>query len=130
MKPDFWQDDKIGSLSSNAKLLAISLLNFADDEGRFQATSARLKVFTFPYEKFEHSEVVKLIEELRAIGYLIQGECDTYQIKNFLRHQVIDRPRRSHIPPIEDQSSNGRRILDGERKGKEGKGKSLLQQSR
>lgn len=145
VKPEFWQDDRIGTLSHGARLLALSVLNFADDKGRFKATVLRLKVFTFPYdESIRPEEVGKFLKELIGIRYLIEysvnGET-AYQIRSFLKHQQIQHPTKSRLPSparihvnedsmnvhgaLTDNSMEDQGSGKGKDQGKERKGKEL-----
>jgi hypothetical protein len=47
IKPEFWEDDVIGSLSRDARLLFIATLNLADDEGLLRWSAAYLKASAF-----------------------------------------------------------------------------------
>ncbi len=38
IKPEFWSDEKLATVSEATLLVAIGLLNLADDEGYFNAT--------------------------------------------------------------------------------------------
>ena len=125
IKPDFWSDEKTGQLSDRAKLLFIGMWNFADDEGRIRYHALYLRSCVFPYSDITHEEIKNYMNELEAIGlvipYQINGQVYA-EIKNFKKHQVIDRPQQSKIPPPgessqinteqkNEQSANGRRIV-------------------
>ncbi|GAB0505006.1 hypothetical protein KU15F69_18860 [Escherichia coli] len=48
IKPEFWTDEDMAELSEPACLLAIGLLNYADDEGYFNANPKLIKAAVFP----------------------------------------------------------------------------------
>jgi len=95
--PEFWSDEEIGKWSHSARLFYIALWNFADDEGRFKAHAALLKSQIFPYDLKTDIEALK-----RELNYKIQWyEAKGLQygfIRNFLKHQRIDRPTGSKLP--------------------------------
>ena len=43
IKPEFWQDEDLATLSEPALILAAGLLNHADDEGYFRAHPGLIK---------------------------------------------------------------------------------------
>lgn len=95
--PEFWSDEEIGKWSFPARLFYIGLWNFADDDGRFKAADLLLKAQIFPYDKLIN--IGKLKKEL---NHKIQWyEVDNLQygfIRNFLKHQRIERPTLSKLP--------------------------------
>lgn len=115
--PEFWSDEEIGEWSFAARLFYIGLWNFADDEGRFKAHNQLLKSQIFPYDKKFPIEKVK-----KELGNKIQwysGGEDNSQygyIRNFLKHQKIDRPYPSKLPAppkveIDEHSTNNRESI-------------------
>lgn len=98
IKPEFWKHFRMSKLSAEARLLAIGLLNFADDEGYFQAHPALIRGELMPFaEKTSH--IPKLLTDLEGIGYLRLYQSDKGEpmghIVNFLVHQRINRPTQS-----------------------------------
>lgn len=102
IKPEFWQNEQLAGLSEHARLLAIALLNHADDEGYFLANQALVRAACFPFE--EHSKkVLGSIQELSSIGYIEVRECSGKAIGficKFLIHQRIDKPQKSKLVDI------------------------------
>ena len=135
IKPDFWLDEDLASLSAEANLLAIGLLNQSDDEGYFKANPMLLKAAIFPLR--ETSVTIHcLLSELSRIGYLELFEgSDGKQyglVKNFLKHQKINRPTASKYKALREfteESVSAHQNVSGERKGKEGKGKDIADKS-
>lgn len=129
IKPEFFTDEKLGECSTSARLLFVGTFCVADDQGNLERSSQQLKNQIFPQDSFS---VEPLIQELLAQELLVEYEEDGKRflhIKNFLRHQKIDRPSKPRLPLYEDSkriredSTSARRVLDAEGKGKEGKGK-------
>lgn len=139
IKPEFWRDEDLSSISAEAALLAIGLLNYADDEGYFSANKKLIECDVFPLRDLS-STIPVLLQELSSIGYirLFDGSDNKQygQVVNFVKHQVISKPRPSKIKGLDafhDHSGNGTGTLQEdsgngtgaflvgkERKGKEG----------
>jgi len=99
IKPEFWSDSKTGTLSGNATKLLIGMLNFSDDYGVIEYDIPMLKVKIFPYEKSTSTKCVSkpLIDELLPKGLVVLFKWDNdtkpyLLIRNFNRHQKVDRP--------------------------------------
>jgi len=135
IKPEFWSSEDMAGLCPNTKLLAIALLNYADDEGYFKSHPALIKSFAFPFQDAS-TNVPAMLESLREIGYLDIRICDEGKqyahIINFNKHQRVDKPKASEIAPLsifqDDSTKAPRHVHVGrEGKGKEGKGKEGAQ---
>lgn len=105
IKPEFWEDDVIGSLSRDARLLFIATLNLADDEGLLRWSAAYLKASAFMYDDdISIKAVEKLMAELIAPGLLFEYRAGKSQqpfayVVNFHKHQRINRPTPSKFVP-------------------------------
>lgn len=108
LKPEFWEDYKFAECSSNARLLFLAMLNFADDEGFLEHNCRWLKVKCLPYDSVK---IDPLLDELLKIDR-IESNNGVIWIKNFLKHQRIDRPNRSSLSQIFNDSMNDRRMID------------------
>ena len=93
IKPEFWADAKVGRLSFGARLLFISMWNFADDYGTISASPRKLLG-----EAFENDEAVTIenvrewLVEIEAQGQIRKYtacEKDWYEIAKFKDHQRI-----------------------------------------
>ncbi|CVF18734.1 Primosomal protein I [Serratia marcescens] len=104
IKPEFWTDEDMAEVSEAACLLAIGLLNYADDEGYFNANPKLIKAAVFPIREPSVSIPV-MLRELSNHGYLSMFyTSDNRQfglIKNFAKHQVVNKPRPSKIKEME-----------------------------
>ena len=127
VKPEFWTDEDLSSISETAQLMAIGLLNLADDEGYFKSNPKLIKAALFPLRDTSMS-IHGAISELSSVGYItcfsgLDGK-DYARVTNFTSHQKINRPSPSKIKGLidfsEDSVSNHGVITGGkERKGKE-----------
>jgi hypothetical protein len=105
IKPDYWTHRMHRRISEAASLLGAALLNLADDEGRFEADGYAIACALFPKRPLS-KPVDECLAELAAVGYLViysarlEGEdIRLAQIVNFKRHQCINKPRKSTLPP-------------------------------
>lgn len=107
IKVDFWADEKIGKLSHVARLLFVGSWNFADDSGVCRGNPAYLRNNIFPYDSVTLDEVNSALQECLCLGLLQMLEASGerfFQIKNFLKHQSINRPSRFRY--VENSSEN------------------------
>lgn len=97
--PGFWEDEEIGiNWSHSARLFYIGLWNFADDEGRMKAHPGLLKGQIFPYDK--KIDIQRLKKEVSNKIQWYEVNSSQYGfVRNFLKHQRIDRPTPSKLPP-------------------------------
>jgi 5-methylcytosine-specific restriction endonuclease McrA len=105
VKPEFWEDETIGTLSRDARLLFIATFNMADDEGLLRWTVAYIKAQAFLYdEDMSAAGVAELMNELVTAGLIYPYRAGKAQqqlamIVNFHRHQKVNRPQPSKLPP-------------------------------
>lgn len=94
IKPSFWEDEKIGSLPVEARLLFIGTWSLADDNGVLRGSPAYLRSQIYPYD-----EAVTAADVRRWISALVEGGMlvpFTYKGENYLvvrhfrNHQKID----------------------------------------
>lgn len=128
IKPEYWAHRMHKRISEGAALLGVALLNLADDEGRFEADEARIGAALFPLRPLTGG-VVKCLGDLVRVGFveLYEGMVDGERVQlgvvvNFKRHQVINKPRRSQLPPPkkESQIPNPKSQIQGENGGDSG----------
>jgi hypothetical protein len=117
IKPEFWKDEKTGSMSDRAKLLFIGMLNVADDCGilRYNASILRSEIFVYcDITKAEIEELMREIEEAELIQ-VYQAKDDEQKyciIKNFLKHQQIAKPTKSKLPKPDNFENILREIVE------------------
>lgn len=104
VKPEFWDDEKLAKVSRDARLLFIGLWSNSDDYGVVKGHPAWLKNRIFPYDEIPLATFDGWLAELAAIRvilpFLHNGER-YFHIRNFCRHQTINRPSgtRNPAPP-------------------------------
>ena len=128
IKPEFWRNDSLAGVSSEACLLAIGLLNHCDDDGFFNANPKLVESDIFPLRKLS-SSTTELLRELSSISYLTlhQGsDGKTYgHVTNFLKHQVINKKTPSKIKDLCDLQHSYHTTPVVLPSGKERKGKEV-----
>ena len=107
IKPEFWKDERLLTLSRDARLLYIALWNEADDEGRLRGRRDYLRGQLFPCDPgpwFDRS-MDSLIEAGRVVLYDVDGmhyAC----IPTLREHQRVNRPTESRLPAPPDSVSH------------------------
>ncbi len=101
LKPEMWQDEKIGVLSHGARLLFVGLVTMADDDGRLRALPALISGHVFPYDDVSGPDLDRWIGEVVAAGSVIAYEADGCRFlafRNWSLHQRVNRPTPSVLP--------------------------------
>lgn len=103
--PEFWSDEKIAAISPLARLTFIGMWSMADDEGllRFNATYIKSSIFIYD-DQITISQVEHFMEEIvnQGLVFPYQGTLASQRyayIINFRKHQTINRPQPSKLPP-------------------------------
>jgi hypothetical protein len=102
LKPEVWEDEKVGQVSREARLLFVGLITYADDDGRFRAMPSQVVGHIYPYDQDAPRRLAKWMNELASVGLILLYERDGVQygvIPNFRKHQRISHPKESLIPP-------------------------------
>lgn len=115
IKPEFWKHEDLSELPPETHMLAASLLNYADDEGYFNANPKLIQAECCPLRE-DSTNVRRSIEMLSKIGYirLYEGsDGKSYgHIVTFKDHQRVDRPKQSKIKALEVSTKDRRKIDD------------------
>lgn len=111
IRPEFWEDEKIGALSMPARLLFIGMWNIADDEGLIRFNPEYLKASVFPYDVVPRTDVETYMQELVTQDLIFPytaGSCNQKlgYIIRFRKHQRIDKPQASRLPPPSIQNQD------------------------
>lgn len=105
VKPQFWQHRMHKLLSELDALVALALLNYADDEGRFIAEVECIKALCFTYRPVTAEDLERSLHALARIQWvtLYEAEIDGIParvgcIVKFKDHQTINKPQKSSLP--------------------------------
>lgn len=107
IKPEFWVDEKIGSLSIGARLLFIGCWSLADDEGILRWNISYILGSLFMYDNFELKDIEKWMTELVKSRLIIQyfekkNKNSLAFITNWEKHQKIDRKQKTKFIHYKD----------------------------
>lgn len=109
VKPEFWCDEKLSECSLSARLTFIGLWTFADDEGRLDHQPARLRMQIYPCGSVSLGKIREFLGELSERSliriYVVDGK-EYIDIPNFTKHQKINRPTPSKLPPFSGSGLN------------------------
>lgn len=125
IKPSFWAHPVMARQTDTVRLLAIGLLNLADDDGYFLAHPNLIRSALWPFDD-DSTNVQRALDTLSDKGYVCvkkhpeQGEIGL--VVKFREHQRIDRPSPSTLKAyfLDEHSTNVRGSFAA---GKEGKGR-------
>jgi len=101
IKPDFWDDEKLSRVPRDARLTFIGMWNHSDDYGVVKGHPAWLKNKIFPYDNIPDEKFREWLRELEAIRTIIPFTVDDesfFHIRNFLKHQSINKPSKQRNP--------------------------------
>jgi hypothetical protein len=107
IKPEFPQSESMGRVSRDARLCFVNLFTIVDDAGRTRGSSRLLASLLYPYDEDAGSLMEGWLDELERetciARYEAEGNC-YLQISNWLKHQKIDKPSLSRLPPFVEAS--------------------------
>jgi hypothetical protein len=124
IKPEFWQHPVMSRLPYDTRILALGLLNLADDEGYFSADTDYIRGAVLFRE--DSSNVRRMLDELSRSGWITlcgTPERPIGQVVHFRKHQRVDRPQPSRLKQyaLDESSTNDRRPLDDQSPQEQGK---------
>jgi hypothetical protein len=114
IKPDFFFDEELAELPSDAQLLFVALWMAADREGRLEDKPRVIKAKIFPFGRGDVPELLKMLADSDFIlRYQIEGKR-YIQIRSFLKHQKPhSREADSTIPAPPGQCIGSARAMPG-----------------
>ena len=98
IKPEFFSDMLLGTVSIEARFLAVGLISMSDDEGWFNAHPVFIKSEVFPFQNFADvsASVRGMLGELVRIEFVrlfrMRQGYEVGLVDGFRRHQKIDKP--------------------------------------
>lgn len=105
VKPEWLEDERVASLSSDARVLSIALLLLADDHGRGRGHPNYIAAHVFANSQESLATASRAIRELVASGfvdlYTVRGQS-YFAIRNWTKHQRVDKPGAPRVPPPEE----------------------------
>lgn len=101
MKPSFWGSGDIAKVSRDARLLALGLISYADDDGRFLASLTAINGYVFPNDDLPNARIKRWLNELIDVGFVHLYTPDGVQygvMPTWHAHQKINRYTPSILP--------------------------------
>lgn len=103
ISPSMWESLSFSELSDFSKLVFVSLISHADDEGRGVAKAATVANMTFPNDENKRvADVKKALSEIglkMSVQFYSVGGREYYVMTNWLDYQTINKPTKSKLPP-------------------------------
>lgn len=99
IKPEFHSHEELSALPAETHLLAAALVNYADDEGYFNANPLLVKAGTNPL-RADKTKIEDMMQQLESIGYLEirkSGLKHYGRICTFDEHQRVSHPAPSKL---------------------------------
>lgn len=106
--PSFWDDESVGTLSNDSRLLFLCCISQADDYGKLTGSAATLKKIAFGFTDMTNADVEALLQEITSKvrgfhRYEIDGK--TYiALLHWHAYQRVDHAYDSIIPDPDDAS--------------------------
>jgi hypothetical protein len=72
IKPETWHDEKIGTLSRDARLLFVGLITMADDDGRLRGMPAAILGHVFPYDDDAPQQLEAWLADLERAALIVR----------------------------------------------------------
>jgi hypothetical protein len=106
VKPEFWNDEKLGQEPESIMLTYIGIWNFSDDYGVVKANHLWLKNQIYPYKSNLRIDVFstwlnRLVELEALIPFTYRGES-FFCIRTFRKHQKVDHPSKARNCPEDE----------------------------
>ncbi len=111
LKPENWQDEAVGAVSREARLLRDVLITTADDDGRWRHLPSAIIGFGYPYDDVAPAKIKRWSAELEAVGLIVIYDVDGKTYGCFPRwhlHQTINKYQPSDLPSSGDPRVVGR----------------------
>jgi len=102
IKPEFWDDEKVTRVSLQARLTFVGMWNQSDDYAVVKGHPLWLKNKIFPYDDIKLAQFGEWLAELERQRFIIPFDANGekyYYIRNFNKHQNIDRPSKTTRNP-------------------------------
>jgi hypothetical protein len=103
IKPEYWDDELVGSWDSDSRLGYIWTWQAADDSGVLRLSAGLLRRGAFAFREIPLPRIERMINLFIESGRIVTWKTgtDTYgAILRFHKHQRVDHPSKSFLPPI------------------------------
>lgn len=115
IRPEFWSDEKLATVSRDARLLFAGMWTTSDDYGATKGQAAWLRSQIFPYdEDLDSAKIDNWLANLAEIGCIIRFKANGeifYYLPKFLEHQKIDKPSKRRNPKFAEELRESRETV-------------------
>lgn len=107
LKPEWIENERLGSCSDGARVLSAALILLADDYGNGRAAHGFLLGHVWPYDPDVQKAKAKLVDalaELVEIGYVTLyrvGAQNFFHLPGWTKHQYVKNPSSPRVPGLE-----------------------------
>lgn len=102
IKPEFWEDERLGRLSLLARFTFAGLISLADDEGRGRGSAqylrSRLHAYAADVSLGQMEAALQELQKAERVVFYEAGGDSFYWIPRFRDHQRIDKWTASKLP--------------------------------
>jgi hypothetical protein len=104
IKPEWRESESLGSCSDAARVLSVSLVTLADDQGNGRGSIGYLAAQTWTYSRDSRETLARAsaaLRELVAIGYVViykVGGSTYFHLTGWSKHQRVDKPGKPRVP--------------------------------
>jgi hypothetical protein len=98
IKPEWLDDERIVLSGSDARVLSVALILLADDYGNGRGNHQILGARIFPEDPRIFSEASRKLVDVGFIEYYKVDEQVYYSVRNWEKHQKVDKPGKPHVP--------------------------------
>ena len=105
IRPEFFDDEKLATISRDARLLFPGLWIYADDYGVVKGNPKWLMVKIFPYDDIKLNTFQTWLKELESISAILPFKANGesyYYIRTFQHYQTINKPSQTRNPTPPD----------------------------
>lgn len=109
IKPEFFRDEKVQRMPRDARLLMLGLITLADDEGRLDGHAGAIRSAVFPHDDLTSKQVAKWLQIIADQGLIHRYATPGFEwieIRNWAKHQKVNRPTPSRIPSYQSVSGD------------------------
>ena len=109
--PKLWADEHFGTLSDKAKILFVSCISNADDDGRLSGHTSNLRALAFRFDDISLNKIQEIRDEIQEKMKNFQvysvNSCEYIQLLKWTDHQSIrsDRHIDSVLPGIDQATT-------------------------
>lgn len=118
LDPDFWLDEELARVSPHARLLYQGLWGICDDNNATLPNRPEwIKAQVFPYESVNTPQLLGELSKTGKITLFKHEEKEYWYIKNFFKHQRVEKPSKEKYPAFSEADSVSSSVIVGEESG-------------